>query len=99
MQPDEPIRAGETARRVVFTGIKIKWVTLGYTGTVALRDPKNKGRVLDCEAGGSDQSICSFTTETNPFPTAGTYKIQLLLTKGNKTYKGKVQKITIEASN
>lgn len=90
------IHAGETGRRIFFRGIKIRWVTLGYTGTVALKDPKNKRRTLNCEAGGSDQSVCSFTTQDNPFPVAGTYFIQLLLTKNGRTLHGHVHKLIVK---
>lgn len=97
---DEPIRAGETARRVVFTGIKTKWVTLGYTSSVVLRDPNNNRRVVAGEAGDpKNQSVASMTTELNPFPIPGAYKLQLWLTKNDKVLKGKIIKIIIEASN
>lgn len=92
------IHAGETDRRVYFRGIKIRWVSLGYVGTVSLVDPKGKPRTLDCETGGSDQSVCSFTTYNNPFPIAGSYSIQLTLTKEGRTLKGHVHKLIVKAS-
>lgn len=90
------IHAGETGRRIYFRGIKIQWVSQGYTGKVALKDAKNNRRTLDCEAGGSDQSVCSFTTQENPFPVAGTYYVQLTLTKGAKILKGHVHKLVVK---
>lgn len=92
------IHAGETDRRIYFRGIKIKWVTMGYVGTVSLRDPKGKARTLDCEPGWPDQTVCSFTTYNNPFPEPGNYNIQLVLTKDGRTLKGHVHKLAVKAN-
>ncbi len=90
------IQAGETARRVVFYGIKYKWATKGFTPTVDIVNPKNKITTLPCYVGDCGEAECYFTTASNPFPSVGTYYVQLIFTKGSEILKGRIHKMVVK---